>query len=201
MGDEWFYAKDGQQAGPVTAAQLKQMAATGQVGPNDLVWKQGMAQWAPASQVKGLLGGLSEQRTTPAKPRSGEVAAPRPVEIAVPPPEPAPQPAAPKERPFKSLVGGFTGGAEPWFYPFLERFSLLAMILGLVLVGLAALALVFQVIALLSYSVLMALAALVGGLVTLALMALVVTFQVALIFLAVDVGRALRDIRRNTGKD
>ena len=62
MAEEWFYAKDGQQAvGPVTATQLKQLAVSGQVGSNDLVWKQGMVQWAPASQIKGLLSN-PEQR-------------------------------------------------------------------------------------------------------------------------------------------
>src|SRR5947209_6494393 len=66
MAEDWFYAKDGQQAGPVSALQLRQLAAAGQLGSSDLVWKQGMPKWVPASEVKGLLGGSVEARSAPA---------------------------------------------------------------------------------------------------------------------------------------
>lgn len=63
MASEWFYTINGQQApAPATAAQLRQMANTGQLQPTDLVWQEGMANWAPASSIKGLFstrgGGL-----------------------------------------------------------------------------------------------------------------------------------------------
>jgi hypothetical protein len=57
MANEWHYTKDGQRFGPVSGQQLKELAATGQLGPDDLVWKEGMKQWLPASKVKGLLPG------------------------------------------------------------------------------------------------------------------------------------------------
>jgi hypothetical protein len=58
MPTEWFYTVNGQQApAPATAAQLKQMAAAGQLQPTDLVWQEGMANWAPASTIKGLFSG------------------------------------------------------------------------------------------------------------------------------------------------
>jgi hypothetical protein len=55
MANEWHYTLNGQPAAaPVTAAQLKQLAASGQLKPTDLVWQDGMLEWAPAGSVKGL---------------------------------------------------------------------------------------------------------------------------------------------------
>jgi len=51
---DWFYGRDGQQQGPVSSAGLKQLADSGQLRPDDLVWQEGMAKWVAASQVKGL---------------------------------------------------------------------------------------------------------------------------------------------------
>ncbi len=55
MGDQWFYSLNGQQYGPVDAHQLRQLASAGSLGAQDLVWKNGMPEWLPASRVKGLL--------------------------------------------------------------------------------------------------------------------------------------------------
>jgi hypothetical protein len=55
MANEWHYTLNGQPAAaPVTAPQLKQLAASGQLKPTDLVWQDGMLEWAPAGSVKGL---------------------------------------------------------------------------------------------------------------------------------------------------
>ncbi len=54
MGNEWHYARQGKQLGPVSAAELKHLAAGGQIAPTDMVWKDGMAKWASASSVSGL---------------------------------------------------------------------------------------------------------------------------------------------------
>jgi hypothetical protein len=51
----WYYASGGQQRGPVKTSQLKQLAAAGELKPDDLVWCDGMPNWAPANTVKGLL--------------------------------------------------------------------------------------------------------------------------------------------------
>jgi len=56
MGDQWYYSRGGKQGGPVSAAQLKQLAYTGQVSPTDLLWKEGLGDWIPAAKVKGLFG-------------------------------------------------------------------------------------------------------------------------------------------------
>lgn len=54
MAQGWYYRLDGQQRGPISAAELKQLAAAGKLKPTDEVKKEGMADWLPASQVKGL---------------------------------------------------------------------------------------------------------------------------------------------------
>jgi hypothetical protein len=58
MANEWHYTLNGQPAAvPVSAVQLKQLAASGQLKPTDLVWQDGMLEWAPAGSVKGLFSG------------------------------------------------------------------------------------------------------------------------------------------------
>lgn len=54
MADEWFYARNGQKHGPISPADLKRMATSGDLLPTDLLWKKGMPQWVPASSARGL---------------------------------------------------------------------------------------------------------------------------------------------------
>jgi len=64
---EWYYAHDGQQAGPVSAVELKQLADAGRLRPDDLVWQEGMKDWTPARKVKGLFEAkLAVTPTSPA---------------------------------------------------------------------------------------------------------------------------------------
>jgi hypothetical protein len=53
----WYYAIDDQEHGPVTPAQLKEIAHAGELLPTDLVWKQGLDDWKPARFVAGLFPG------------------------------------------------------------------------------------------------------------------------------------------------
>ena len=53
-GDEWYYSKGGERLGPVTTAQLKELAAKGELAPSDLIWKEGMADWIGASKTQNL---------------------------------------------------------------------------------------------------------------------------------------------------
>lgn len=64
--EEWHYAKDGQQFGPISAAELKRLASTGELTATDLVWKDGMADWKKAASIKGLFP--TEQSATPTPP-------------------------------------------------------------------------------------------------------------------------------------
>src|SRR5438034_612665 len=70
MAQLWYYAHDGQQQGPVTAAQLKQAADAGQLYPMDLVWKEGLANWVPASSIKGLFSAEALAAAPPPAPVS-----------------------------------------------------------------------------------------------------------------------------------
>lgn len=60
---EWFYSKNGEKTGPISSAELKQLAANGIVLPSDLVWKQDWPEWKAAKAIKGLFG--SAAPTTP----------------------------------------------------------------------------------------------------------------------------------------
>ena len=51
---EWYYAKDGVQAGPLPVGQLREMARTGALRPDDLVWTEGMPEWRPAAAVQAV---------------------------------------------------------------------------------------------------------------------------------------------------
>jgi uncharacterized RDD family membrane protein YckC len=51
---EWFYARNGQQFGPVNFETLLALLQQAQLQPTDLVWREGMPQWLPASSVPEL---------------------------------------------------------------------------------------------------------------------------------------------------
>ena len=58
----WYYAHGNKQLGPVSSAELKHLATIGELLPDDLVWREGLAEWAPARSVRGLF----DVETTPA---------------------------------------------------------------------------------------------------------------------------------------
>lgn len=58
--ETYHVAVNGQAAGPFNLGVLKQMAATGQLTANSLVWKAGMTEWAKAETVVELKTILSE---------------------------------------------------------------------------------------------------------------------------------------------
>jgi hypothetical protein len=51
---EWFYVKDSQECGPVSWNVLLRLAETGELRRADLVYREGMDEWAMASRVGGL---------------------------------------------------------------------------------------------------------------------------------------------------
>src|SRR5690606_24805793 len=54
-GQEWHYSfDDDDRRGPVDTSELSRLAADGELQPDHLVWKKGMAEWVPARRVKGL---------------------------------------------------------------------------------------------------------------------------------------------------
>ena len=50
----FWYESNGEQKGPVTAAQLKGFAVSGELRPTDMIWKEGSPDWVTAGSVKGL---------------------------------------------------------------------------------------------------------------------------------------------------
>ena len=54
MAEEWYYASNGQQMGPISALELRGLAASGGLKPSDLVWTDGMSSWTPARATRGL---------------------------------------------------------------------------------------------------------------------------------------------------
>lgn len=51
---EWFFAEKGTKHGPVSPLALKKLADAGRVTPDTLVWREGMPDWLPAREIKGL---------------------------------------------------------------------------------------------------------------------------------------------------
>jgi hypothetical protein len=68
MSQDWYYENGGTRHGPVAPAALKQLADTGDISPDTLVWRSGMAQWVRARAVKGLFAGNAAPTTTPSLP-------------------------------------------------------------------------------------------------------------------------------------
>lgn len=64
MASQWFVIREGQQQGPFDSSQLKAMAAEGNLVPGDMVWKEGIQDWVPASRLSGLFPDKSADRTT-----------------------------------------------------------------------------------------------------------------------------------------
>ncbi len=63
----WFYALNGQQAGPVDDAELDRLVEVGTIENTTLVWYSGMAQWLPYAEARrtvpalaGVAGGVGE---------------------------------------------------------------------------------------------------------------------------------------------
>lgn len=54
MSKNWHFAKNGEGHGPITLVELKELATSGQLSPDDLVWREDMNEWRNAGSVKGL---------------------------------------------------------------------------------------------------------------------------------------------------
>lgn len=73
---QWYYSKNTTQLGPVSQDELRAKLASGEVSLSDMVWREGMADWRPASQMAELalsptgappaLGGVSSPYAPPA---------------------------------------------------------------------------------------------------------------------------------------
>lgn len=101
----WYYAKHDQQHGPVSAAQLQELVTGGTLLPTDLVWKEGMDDWAPASEVKGLFASAVRQLSTAKPAGTGEPVAPSDAVTTSPAESPPAKPAS---------TASLSGSASRW---------------------------------------------------------------------------------------
>lgn len=62
---EWFYARNGQQVGPVSFEHLKELVSSGQVSRRDKVWREGMSDWVSAGDVPELVAGMAAPAPPP----------------------------------------------------------------------------------------------------------------------------------------
>ena len=66
MAAEWYFRVMGTEFGPVSATELVEQAADGQIGPDTEV-RKGEGAWIPASRVAGLFDKASQGKVTTAK--------------------------------------------------------------------------------------------------------------------------------------
>jgi hypothetical protein len=79
MGSRYYYCRPGPIHGPFSGRELRRLAATGQIGPRDLIARDGISRFVPASQV----GGLEFSNAAPAPMTFGL----RPDDISLAPPK------------------------------------------------------------------------------------------------------------------
>jgi len=66
----WYYARGESEQGPISTAQIKALAAAGALKKDDLVWKEGMENWLPASDVSELFPGEPKKKDSKENPTS-----------------------------------------------------------------------------------------------------------------------------------
>lgn len=106
---QWWYEKDGQQAGPVAAEALTELIRAGEVRTTARVWRAGMAGWQPVAQIPELASqaappamGPPPLETTPVPPSNAS------------PPQPAQGWAPPPRQPYPTAhAGPAPHGAQP----------------------------------------------------------------------------------------
>jgi hypothetical protein len=123
MSDQWFYARGGQQAGPVSFTELVALAQTGGLTPGDLVWQDGTPDWRAAGQVAGLF------------PTGAPAAAPAPMQQAYAPPQQY-QPYPPQGMAYGNPAGqGYYGAPVGQSYANDARTAMIVAIIGIFCFG------------------------------------------------------------------
>ncbi len=100
----WYYSKMGLQQGPVPEDELRTKIRRGEIGDSNLVWREGMGDWLPLSQVAEL--------STPQDPQGGPQDASEAPEWEVAPPSIAPTGSS-LENPTASFPVSQAGGNVP----------------------------------------------------------------------------------------
>jgi hypothetical protein len=50
----WYVRKGTKKLGPFSNAEMRGLASSGKLAPEDMIWKDGLAAWAKASKLKGV---------------------------------------------------------------------------------------------------------------------------------------------------
>lgn len=66
----WHYVQNGQACGPIDTPALQALLQNGSLGPDALVWKQGMSDWVPARSVAGFAASVPPGGSSPPIPPS-----------------------------------------------------------------------------------------------------------------------------------
>jgi len=65
---QWYYLREGVEAGPFTSDGLRSEAQAGRITPSDQVRRGDLSKWVPASRVKGLFAGGAAERASTSEP-------------------------------------------------------------------------------------------------------------------------------------
>ncbi len=132
MSDLWYFSKgdSSDRQGPISTDELRAKAASGEIHRDDLIRKDGMADWVPASSAKGLFP--AEAPAPPPLPSSSSGPSSPPSQ-PVPPPLPQGSAARSTGRPRRSASSQsqISGSGLP-------SWALGAGIAAAIIVGLAA---------------------------------------------------------------
>jgi hypothetical protein len=89
----WYFADGDVERGPITEAQLRALIGTGNLTPEDLVWKEGLEDWKPAGEVPGLFdqAAAAAPPATPSSPAAADarIKSAKPAKPAAVPASPA----------------------------------------------------------------------------------------------------------------
>ncbi len=99
----WYYTRDRKnRVGPVSDTQIRELLGSRQLGPTDLVWREGLANWMAVNQVAELAASLPGMAPPPPPVRP----APPPAPPAAPPPAKPAAPAPSVARPVPTPAPG-----------------------------------------------------------------------------------------------
>lgn len=99
MAQQWYCRISGKQYGPLSGQQLKKLATTGKLKPEDGVRRESDEKWAPAGKVKGLFSEKPAAQATAEKPQAKSAAA-------------STSSAKPASKPAKSAAKPASGGKK-----------------------------------------------------------------------------------------
>lgn len=128
----WFYTTGEGQVGPVETAELKRLAVEGTLLPTALLWREGLAEWVEAAEIKGLFSAAG------GSPDAAASATPLPVQDET---GSASVPSEAMAQVLPYMGGGATSGVSARTIHHLRQtrpWVLLLSILGLVVTGLLA---------------------------------------------------------------